>query len=242
MKLIPVGLAFIVILAITSSANADVFFTETFDDSSGFTTSTPFFSDDDVSTGDDFFGLGGTADDWGGDSTPSGLKAYTGFVGGILTGMDLDGEGASLPVTVDWTGIDITGRTGLEFAGDFAEFFDAPGDIDATDQLFVEAQIDGGGYVTILEFTPGAFTSGDSVNGFFFNDGVQLGNAAQNFTGAIAGTGTTLDLRLTINLNAGDEDFGADNFTLRSDAVPEPGSMVVLGLVGLTGLLSRRRR
>ena len=107
----------------------------------------------------------------------------------------------------------------------------------------VEAQIDGGGYVTVLEFVPANLTSGSGpFNGFFTNGGLTLGNAAQNFTGAIAGTGTALDLRLTVSVNSGDEDFAVDNFILNDNAaVPEPGSLAVLGLMGLV-FVGRRRR
>ncbi len=215
-------------------ANADVL-SEAFDDSSQFSVSTAFFSDG----SDDFLGLAGAADDWGADPTPSGLKAYTGFTGSYLTGMDLDGEGAPLPITVSWTGLNIVGKTGLQFSGDFAEFFDSPGSIDASDELFVEAQIDGAGFVKILEFTPGSFSSGTS-NGVFELGASTLGNAAQNFQANIVGTGSVLDLRLTANLNAVNEDFGVDNFLVTS-AVPEPSSITLLGLAGLAGIVRRRR-
>ncbi len=210
---------------------------EEFDNSLGFST-IDFFSD---GVGD-YFGLAGV-DDWGVGGNPSGLKAYTGFDGGFLTGMDLNGEGASLPVVVDWLGLGISGLTGLEFSGDFAEFLDnpgadAPGHIDANDLFFVEAQIDGLGYNTILEFVPGSFGSG-SFNGVFENGAFTLGNAAQNFTVPIAGSGSTLDLRLTISVNAGNEDFGVDNFEVTG--IPEPTGFALLGLTGLALILRRRR-
>ena len=55
----------------------------------------------------------------------------------------------------------------------------------------------------------------------------------------LARTGSTLDLRLVVSLNAGDEDFAVDNFTVT--AIPEPGSMVLLGMASL-GMVFRRRR
>ena len=113
-------------------------------------------------------------------ATPNGLKAYTGFTGGFLTGQDLDGEGAALPLTINWTGINISGLTNLVFSADFAEFFDSPGDIDALDSLIVEAQIDGQLFFPVLEFTPGSFTSpaNGGSNGVFENGPITLGNAA----------------------------------------------------------------
>ena len=217
------------------ATNAAVLLNETFDNSAAFTTSTAFFAD----TFGDFFGISGSAADFGGAATPGGVKAYTGFDDNILTGQDLDGEGATLPITIAWTGIDISGETGLSFSGDFAEFFDAPGDIDAGDQLFVEAQIDGGGFLTILEFVPGSFTSTSGpTNGFFELGAATLGNAAQTFTAPIAGTGSLLDLRLTVSVDSGDEDFGVDNFIVQS--VPEP-TTALLGGLGLLALLRRRR-
>jgi len=218
------------------NVSAALLFSETFDDDSQFTTSEGFFSD---GTGD-FFGIAGPSEDWGAGATPSVIKGYTGFTGNFLTGMDLDGEGASLPITVTWSGIDIAGQTGLVFSGDFAEFFDDPGDIDALDQLYVEAQIDGGGFSTILEFIPGSFSSGSGdFNGFFELGGDTLGSAAQNFEAAIAGTGATLDIRLVVSVNSGDEDFGVDNFQVNS--VPEPSSLALFGLASMATLLRRRR-
>ena len=123
---------------------------EPFDDASQFSTSTPFFAD---SFGD-FFGIsdGFGGGDFGGAAAPGGVKGYTGFTGNFLTGMDLDGEGAALPIVVDWTGIDISGLAGIEFRGDFAEFFDEPGDIDASDYLLVEYRIDGGAFLPLISF------------------------------------------------------------------------------------------
>lgn len=208
---------------------------ETFDDSSKFTTSTAFFSDG----SGDYFGLsGGSADDFGGDASPSGLKAYTGNTGSFLSGQDLDGEGASVPISADWTGIDISGLTALQFSGDFAEFFDSPGDIDEPDFLRVQAQIDGGGYVTVLEFQGADFTStGGPFNGNFrqdtdfdgTGDGAQLTDALQNFSAAIGGTGSLLDLRFEASVDSGDEDFAVDNFKITgtSGGTVTPAVLVV---------------
>ncbi len=225
-------------------------FNEPFDDATQFTTSEPFFSDG----GFDYFGLtdGAGTNDYGGDPAPSGAKVYTGADGSYLNGQDLNGEGASVPILVEWTGIDVSGLTNLQFMGDFAEFFDAPGDIDMDDFLRVEAQIDGGGYETVIEFRGDDL---DMFNGRFredtdndgFGDGpIALGDVFATFTADISGTGSTLDLRLSLRVEAGDEDFGIDNFMIIGAgagdvaAVPEPASAALVGLAGLA--LVRRRR
>lgn len=197
----------------------------------------------------DFLGItGGATDDFGAGSTPSGLKAYTDFTGAYLTGQDLDGDGTN-PTVIAWNGINIASLTSLEFSGDFAEFFDSPGDIDdADDSLLVEYQIDGSGFQNLLAFE-GADFSSTTFNGIFredtdfdgVGDGTALGDAATTFTKAIAGTGSTLDLRLTASLNSGDEDFAVDNFQVT--AVPEPSVYAAaLGLLALGFVAWRRRR
>ena len=191
---------------------------ERFGDGASFSTSTGFFSDG----SGDYFGIAGDVlDDFGADAVPSELKSYESVDGTYLTGQDMDGEGASLPISAEWSGIDIIGLSGLTFRGSFAEYFDDPGDIDANDYLRVEARIDGGEWQTVLAFVGSDFSS-DSYNGNFRQDtdrdgngdGATLGNAFQEFSAAIAGSGSVLDLRFSASVDAGDEDFAADNFRI----------------------------
>lgn len=203
---------------------------ETFDSNVGFVASTSFFSDGNG----DYFGLAGGADEYGGDPVPSGLKMYSGFAGGFLTGMDLDGEGASLPIVIDWVTLDITGLNTLLFSGEFAEFFDSPGDIDASDFILIEYQIDGGGFQKLLAFEGADFTTG-STSGFFREDtnfdgegdGALLTDAALVFTKTIPGMGTALDIRLSISLNSGDEDFAIDSFLITGSMIPDTIAPVI---------------
>lgn len=223
---------------VAGSSQGATLLNETFDDATGFTTSSGFFSDG----AGDYLGLTGGTDDFGTGATPSGLKGYTSFTGSYLTGQDLDGEGAGLPIVITWTGISITGETGLSFSGDFAEFFDTPGDIDNSDFLTVEYQIDGGGFQNLIDFR----NDGSGFNTNFqqdtdFNgtgDGTTLTGAAQNFTASISGTGSALDLRMSVSVDSGDEDFAVDNFAVSS--IPEPSS-ALLGGLGVLALLRRRR-
>ena len=190
---------------------------EGFDDAAGFTASTPFFSDGFA----DYFGIAGPVAQFGTGPAPAQLSVYTGTDGGYLTGQDLDGEGASLPITAEWSGIDITGLSDLTFSGRFAERVDGLGHIDASDYLRIEARVDGGTWQTVLAFVGADFSSG-SFNGVFrqdtdldgIGDGPALSAALQGFSAGIAGSGTTLDLRVVARVDAGDEDFAIDDISV----------------------------
>lgn len=227
-------------------------FNEEFNNDAGFTKSEDFFSDG----GSDYFGItdGNGTDDYGVNGTPGGENNYGGAVGTYLNGEDLDGEGASLPIVLDWTGIDISNYENLEFMDSFAEFDDgAPGNIDTADFITIDVQIDDGGFITILEFRG---DDPDTFNGLFavdtdgdgLGDGETLNGTFAEFVANIGGTGSSLDLRLSISVDSGSEDFAADNFMIIGDliqanngpAVPEPTTFALLGFAGLA--LARRRR
>ena len=222
------------LLSFTSKASADIAFSEVFDSNTGFSASNSFFSDG----SNDYFGINGSSPDWGGDTSPSGQRGYTGFSDNFLTGEDLDGEGASLPITVDWTGIDVANQSNLSFSGDFgaSEF-----NLDASDEWYFEVQFDGGGFTKVMEFVFDP-NHDDSFNAGFFYGSEALTSVAKNFSADITGSGSLMDLRMTIDFGAGSEDFAVDNLTVESlSAVPEPGSIAVLGLIGLAGMIRRRR-
>ena len=226
--------------ALASAGTVEVL-NENFESASGFTTSAAFFSDN----SNDYFGIsGGASDFFVGSFSNTDVKNYTGFSGGFLTGEDLDGEGAGLPITVTWSGLDISGLTDLTFSGLFAEFFDSPGDIDALDSFVIESRIDNGDFETVLEFEGVNFTSSGQFNGNFgaADTGDQLGSAATLFTRSIVGTGSLLDLRISIDLNAGDEDFAIDDIIITGTrAIPLPGG-AALAFAGLLGVAGTRRR
>ena len=226
--------ALLAIGCLCSAASADVLLSENFNSNSGFTTSDGFFSDG----SNDYFGIFGSNENWGGGSTPSGTRGFTGLDDNFLTGEDLNGEGATLPIIIDWTGIDVTNQSNLVFSGDFAA-----GDtsLDAADEWYFEVQFDGGGYTKVMEFVFDP-NHDDNFNAGFFYGSEALTTAAKTFEAAITGGGSVMDLRMTIDFDASSEDFGVDNLTVASlTAIPEPGSALLIGLVGLAGLMRRRR-
>lgn len=214
---------------------SDVLLSESFDTDSGFSVSDGFFSDG----SDNYFGITGSNENWGAGSTPSGMRGFTGLDDNFLTGEDLDDEGSTLPIVIDWTGIDVSDQANLVFSGDFAA-----GDtkLDATDEWFFEVQFDGGGYTKVMEFVFDP-NHDDSFNAGFFYGSESLTTAAKNFEANISGTGSVMDLRMTIDFDANSEDFGVDDLQVESiTAVPEPASLAILSLLGIAGVFSRRRK
>lgn len=218
---------------------------EDFEDSTvTYTTSIPEFSD---GVGDHFTRV----------SPATSLGTFINYNGiqgnGYFTAWDIDGEGAAATQTLTFSNIDISGLTNLTFAGLFAEDDDgANNDWDTTDFFLAEFQIDNGGFQNLLAFENDGIGSGTGFNGAPFQDtdfdgtgdGTELTDTFSAFNAAIAGTGTTLDIRFTISLNAGDEDIAFDNITVLGEStapVPVPAAVWLFGSA-LMGLVGIRRR
>jgi hypothetical protein len=228
------------ILLIAASASADIVLFEDFEDAAVcYTTSVPEFTD---GSGDFFIRTD--------DSDNGAFVEYTGKQGDYyFAGMDLNGEGATLPLTMSFSGIDISGYTDLTFSSLFAEDDDGTSeDWDLSDYVHIDYQIDGGGYQALIWFE--SIPDGDSYNSvpaldtdFDGNgDGKVLTDTFDLFTADITGTGSTLDLRFTFQLNAGDEDIAIDNVQIEGvNPVPVPAAAWLLGS-GFVGLIGLRRK
>jgi len=188
-----------------------------------------FFSDGSF----DYFGVwdadGDGGEDFNGNTAPSNPNTYTGFNDNQVIISDIDGEGAQEPLTMTWSGLNIAGLSNLRFVGDFATLPDQ-GALDPNDFVLVEYQIDGGGYQNLLAFetadssTFNQLTFLEDIDFDGIGEGVALSATAQTFEKLIAGTGTTLDLRITIDVDAGFEDVAFDSFIIddqgTSDTTP----------------------
>lgn len=129
---------------------------------------------------------------------------------------------------IDWTGININGKTGLVFKGLFAAnntsaTFDTQA-LGAThsDYIIVEYRIDGGSYTPLLRFYGNNNIAGGTNNKSLaldsnadnIGDGTILTSTFNNFEAAIPQTGNLLDLRLRAHSNATNEEWAIDNFRL----------------------------
>lgn len=137
---------------------------------------------------------------------------------------DIDGEGAASQQTLTFSGINIAGATNLNFSALLAEDDASDGNEDwdvANDFVLFEYQIDGGGYNNLLRLE----NDGSTFNSPPFEDtdfdgtgdGTEITDTFTSFSKAIAGTGSTLDLRITIDLNAEDEDIAIDDIQITGD-------------------------
>ena len=191
----------------------------------------------------------GAADFWFNTADPllftGSYIEYLGADGDFFNGMDLDGEGATLPLYQDFNGIDISGYTGLSFGIDLAEddATDGNDDWDPPDYVHIDYQIDGGGYQNLLWIESVIDTGYNGVPAIDtdfdgLGDGTVMTNTFAGFGAAIAGTGSTLDIRITWQLDSGDEDLAIDNVSVTG--IPEPAALALMGFGGLA-LLRRRR-
>lgn len=227
------------ILFVAVSAEADILLHEDFEDATvSYTTSVPEFTD---GSGDFFIRTDGS--DHGSFVNYNNVQGSSYFAG-----MDLNGEGATLPLYMEFTGINITGYTDINFSGLFAEDDDSDDeDWDLPDYVHIEYQIDNGGYQNLLWFE--SIPDGDQYNAvpavdtdFDGNgDGTILTDTFSLFSAGITETGELLDIRFTFDLDSGDEDIAFDDIKIDASAVPVPAAIWLLGS-GLMALVGVRRK
>ena len=141
---------------------------------------------------------------------------------------DADGAGVTFPAEINITGIDITGITSLGFSIMIAEdqAYDNAEDWDADSYIHIQYQIGSGGFQDLLWIeAEGGTNTVPKVDTDFdgLGDGTEITPAFQALTASIAGTGTTLDIKIIINgLDAGDEDVAFDNIQIFEPDVDAP--------------------
>jgi len=199
----------VLLLSFSGSELSGQILTESFNDDSQIIKSHGFFTD---GTGD-YFGIFdpvGVAHDFDGFPTPpAGLPSYTGNTGLFLVGEDLDAIGNPLTQTLSWNNLDISDFTELNISVDVG--VDA-NSFDPDDQVTFAVSIDGGAFVDIISISSPT-TGGTATDGT-----ILLSSNLQTITEDIVGTGSLLDLRLTVSANGSDE-FAIDEIIINGTPV-----------------------
>jgi len=207
-------------------------FDHDFETPGGYTTSVPEFTDN---TGDFWLRTNDAAGDFGS------FVSYNGATGSYFAGMDLDGEGAGLPLELTFDAFSIAGLTDLEFSVDLAEDQDGTNeDYDILDYVDFQYNVDGNGWNNIFSVITTNPTSGGEFNGEPEVNGVFVTDTFSTFSADLTGvSGSSMQLRVVWFLDSGDEDLAIDN--VRVSGVPTPGAVAIAGLAGLAGLRRSRR-
>ena len=162
------------------------------------------------------------------DISPTISGTYLGASGSYFAVADTNGSSNTLDTqTLTFAPVDISEFSNLSISGLFAEDTASNGqeDWDGNTQVFIEVSIDGGAFEKVLQFAsvgtagnsnndaPGQDTDLDGIA-----DAADLTDTFTSFSGAIAGTGSTMTIRVVFeNLQAGDEDIAIDNIELTGD-------------------------
>ncbi|TDE28224.1 T9SS type A sorting domain-containing protein [Flavobacterium ranwuense] len=161
------------------------------------------------------------------------------------TGLPSAGAGTDDPLNelqINWTGINITGKSGLSFKGLFAANSTSQAwdnkqaclsgvATTNTDYIIVEYQIDGGAWTNLTRFYNKGSASGlgqtwknlyEDTDNNGCGDGTMLADTFGEFTKTISGTGSTMAIRIRVYSEGNNEEWGIDNFRLFEIAVTAP--------------------
>jgi hypothetical protein len=157
---------------------------------------------------------------------------FQGIEGSMLwAAEDIDGaldglaNGQSSEQYVQWSGINIAGKTGLSFTGTFAATLSTVWDHQTSatvgpDYMILQYQLNGtGGWTTFLAFQPnivGSTSAALAVDANFdgTGDGIALTNTLTDFSASIPVTGTTINIRCMVSTNSQNEEMAFDNFRM----------------------------
>ena len=134
---------------------------------------------------------------------------------------DLISPPAKAELKIDFTGINITGKSSIEFRGLFAAnngvAWEHINFASHTDFMIVEYRVNSGTYQTLLNFRSNNNTNRQLCvdnDGDGFGDGTPLNYTFAQITKVFSVSGTTLDLRIRVSANGGGEEWAIDNFRL----------------------------
>lgn len=155
---------------------------------------------------------------------------YAGADGSFYFGaMDLDGEGATLPVSLSTVSVDVTGLSSIDFVVLLAEDDDGSDqDWDADDYVHITYSLDGGASQNLL-WVESEITSGSNgiprLDTDFdgLGDGAEITSTFTQFSESIDVSGaSSIMVTIEYNLNSGDEDLAIDNLRLVDGFAPQP--------------------
>lgn len=193
-----------------STSLAQTYLSEDFEDATvTYTTSIPEFTDG----GTDYFLRTDGTD----------ISAGVSFVdsnGSFFAAQDIDGEGATLPVSLTFDDIDISGSSSLVFKINIAEDDDGSNqDWDDNDYLHITYDIDNSGTFQNLLWIRNdgsTFNSAPFIDTDFdgIGDGTEITNIFSQIEVPITGSGNTIDIKIEMSLDSGEEDIAFDNILI----------------------------
>jgi hypothetical protein len=143
----------------------------------------------------------------------------------FFAAQDIDGvvEAPSLPVYLNVDDADISGYTGLSFSVYLAEDDDSANqDWDSADSVRFYYDIDNTGIWKRLIWVESSGTTNTepAIDTDFdgVGDGTAISAAFTQFSASISGTGSVIDIRVSLALNSGDEDIALDNLLITGTA------------------------
>lgn len=154
----------------------------------------------------------------------------TGIDGAYFFGaQDIDGEGASLPVTLSTVSADVSALSSIDFVIALAEDADGSNfDWDPDDYVHIFYSLDGGANQNLLWIEAdidsgfnGAAAEDTNFDGL--GDGMVLTDVLTDFNKTIdVSSASSIEIIIEFNLNSGDEDIALDNIRLVDGFVASP--------------------
>lgn len=208
-----ITLLFMALFLVSQLWAQTTFWTLDFETAGGYTTTPAEFTDG----GTDFF----TRTDGSniGGYTLSNLQGSWFFAA-----QDIDGDQAVEPVVLTVDDVNISGISNLQFGIYLAEEDDGSNqDWDDLDYVHIDYDIDNSGSWTNLIWIENDGTTFNAAPLLDTNfdgdgDGTEITSTFTEFTANIAGTGSTIDIRVTFQVDSGDEDLAIDNLSLTGNA------------------------